>query len=63
MPLQASTILLKADRRRAALNPPLPPISHKQVQCSELATLLTEEDYNLSITVNLLSFHFHYFAF
>ena len=39
MPLQASTILLKADRRRAALNPPLPPISHDQVQHSELATI------------------------
>ena len=39
MPLQASTTLLKADRRRATLNPPLPPISHKQVQCGKLATL------------------------
>ena len=31
MPIQASTILLRADQRRAALNPPLPPISHDQV--------------------------------
>ena len=31
MPLQASTILLRADQRRAALDPPLPPISHEQV--------------------------------
>ena len=63
MPLQASTILLRADQRRAdqrgayqrraALDPPLPPISHDQVQCGKLASLLTEEDYNLSTMVNL----------
>ena len=53
MSLQASTILLRADCRRAALDPPLPPISHDQVRCSELASLLTEEDYNLSTKVNL----------
>ena len=53
MPLQASTILLRADQRRAALDPPLPQISHDQVQHGELATLLTEEDYNLSTMVNL----------
>ena len=56
MPLHDSTILLQADWRRAALNPPLPPISHDQVQHSELATLLTEEDYNLSTMVNLFFF-------
>ena len=61
MPLQDSTILLRADQRRAALNPPLPPISHDQVRCSELATLLTEEDYNFSTMVNL-KFHFYYSA-
>ena len=43
MPLQASTILLRVDQRRAALNPPIPPISHDQVQHGELMTLLTEE--------------------
>ena len=53
MPLQASTILLKADCKRAALDPPLPPISHDQVRCSELASLLIEENYNLSTMVNL----------
>ena len=62
MPLQASTILLQADQRRAALNPPLVPISPDQVQCSELATLLTEEDYNLSTMVNL-KFSFSLFCF
>ena len=31
MPLQASTILLRADQRRAALDPPLPLISYDQV--------------------------------
>ena len=31
MPLQASTILLRADQRRAALDPTLPLISHDQV--------------------------------
>ena len=53
MPLQASTILLRADQRRAALDPPPPLISHDQVYCGELATLLTEEDYNPSTMVNL----------
>ena len=57
MPLQDSTILQRADCRRAALDPPLPPISHDQVQCGELASLVTEEDYNLSTMVNLLSFN------
>ena len=57
MPLQASTILLRVDERRAALNPPLPPISHNQVRFGELVTLLTEEDYNLLTIVNL-KFHF-----
>ena len=52
MPLQASTILLRADQRRAALNPPLPPISHDQVLGGELATSLTDEDYNLTTVVN-----------
>ena len=61
MLLQANTILLQVDQRRAALNPPLPPISHDQVHCSKLATLLTEEDYNPSTMVNL-KFHFYYFA-
>ena len=61
MPLQASTILLQADQRRAGLNPPLPLISHDQVQSGKLATLLTEEDYNLSTMVNL-KFHFYYYA-
>ena len=61
MPLQASTILLRADQRTAALNPPLPPISHGQVQCSKLEILLTDKDYNLPTMVNL-KFHFYYFA-
>ena len=57
MPLQASTILLRVDQRRAALNPPLPPISHDQVLHGELVTLLTEEDYYLTTMVNP-KFHF-----
>ena len=44
MPLQASTILLRADCRRAVLDPPLLPISHDQVQCSKLASLLTKKE-------------------
>ena len=51
MPLQASTILLRGDQRRAALNPPLPPISRDQVLHGELATLLTDNDYNLTTMV------------
>ena len=31
MPLQASTILLRADQRRATLDSPLPPISYDHV--------------------------------
>ena len=57
IPLQASTILLKADQRRAAVNHPLPPLSHDQVLCGGLVTLLTEEDYNLMTMVNL-NFYF-----
>ena len=57
MSLQASTILLRADLGRASLNPPLPPISHDQILCGELTTLLTEEDYNLMTMVSL-KFHF-----
>ena len=53
MHLQASTILLRADHRREVVDPPLPPISHDQVRRSKLASLLTEEDYNLSTMVNL----------
>ena len=60
MPLQASTIILRADQRRAALDSPLPPISHDQVHHGEVATLLTEEDYNLSTMVNLYKFYFYY---
>ena len=52
MPLQASTILLRVDQRRAALNPPLPPISHDRVLCGELAVLLADKDYNLTTMVN-----------
>ena len=56
MPVQTSTILLQADQRRAALNPPLPLISHDQVQCGELTTLLTKEDYNLYYGKSEVSF-------
>ena len=51
MPLQASTILLQADQRQAASDPPLLPITKEQTECRELASLLIEEDYNLSTMV------------
>ena len=62
-PLQASLVLIKADRRRASLVPLLPPITKEQISWGELSSLLVEEDYNLSTLVskfpknkNLLSY-------
>ena len=62
-PLQASSVLIKADRRRASLVPPLPPIAKEQILQGELSSLLVEEDYNLSTMMskffknkNLLSY-------
>ena len=67
MPLQASTILLQADQRQAASNPPLPPITKEQILHGELASLVIEEDYNLAtmVTVKLyiLSFNNYLFSF
>ena len=51
-PLQASSVLIKADRQRAALVPPLPPIIREQIMQGELSSLLIEEDYNLSMMVS-----------
>ena len=51
MPLQASTILLWADQRQAASDPPLPPHTKEQIECGELASLWIEEDYNPSTMV------------
>ena len=44
MPLQVSTILLHADQRRAASDPPLLPITKEHIEHGELASLLIEED-------------------
>ena len=52
-PLQASSVLFQADRRRVALDPPLPPITTVQIQHGELSTLLEEDDYNLASMVNI----------
>ena len=51
-PLQASSVLIKADRRRASLVHPLPPITKEQILQGELSSLLVEEDYNLSTMVS-----------
>ena len=51
-PLQASSVLIKADRCQAMLNPPLPPISKEEIWQGKLLSLLTEEDYNLSTMVS-----------
>ena len=52
-PLQASTVPFKADQRRAALDPPLPPITRDQIQhvwnCQHYSL---EDDYNLATMVN-----------
>ena len=50
-PLQASTMLFKADRR-AALNPPLPPITREQILHGYLSELLEQSDYDLTTMVN-----------
>ena len=50
-PLQVSTILLWADRREVASDPPLLPITKEQIECGELASLLIEEDCNISTMV------------
>ena len=52
IPLQANTVLFKADQRRAALDPPLPPITRDQILHGELSTLLEEDDYDLSTIVS-----------
>ena len=59
-PLQASTILLRADQRRTSSNPPLPPITCDQIAHGELVSLLEESDYNLTIMVNLKPYHIIY---
>ena len=41
-PLQASSVLIKADRQRAALNPPLPPIMKEEIMQGKLSSLLIE---------------------
>ena len=51
-PLQASTVLFKADQRSAALDPPLLPITRDQILHDELSTLLEEDDYYLSTMVS-----------
>ena len=51
-PLQVSTMLCKADRRRAALNPPLPPITREQILHGDLSEQLEESDYDLTTMVN-----------
>ena len=51
-PLQASSVLIKVDRRRASLVPSLPPITKEQILQGELSSLLVQEDYNLSTMVS-----------
>ena len=61
-PLQASSVLIRADRRRASLVPPHPPITREQISRGELSSLLEEEDYNLSTMVSKFSkqrIHYH----
>ena len=51
-PLQASSVLIKADRHKAALDPPLPSISKEEIMQGKLSSLLIEEDYNLLMMVS-----------
>ena len=61
MPLQASTILLRADQREVASDPSLLPITKEQILYGELASLLIEDDYNLAtmVTVKLYIIYFN----
>ena len=54
--LTASTVLFKANRRRAAQNPPLPPITREQILHTDLKNLLQESDYDLTTMVIPYSF-------
>ena len=45
-PLQASMVLFKADQRKAAQRPPLPPITKEQILNGDLKNLLEESDYD-----------------
>ena len=51
-PLQACSVLIKADQRRVASDPPLPLITGDQILHGELATLLEDDDYSLTTMVN-----------
>ena len=44
-PLQASSVLIKADRQRGTLDPPLPPITKEDIMQGKLSSFLIEEDY------------------
>ena len=54
-PLQASTVLFKADQRRAAQYPPLPPITQEQIMNGNLKHLLEDTNYDLSTMVTQYS--------
>ena len=47
-----STVLFRVDQKRAALDPPLPPITRDQIVHGELLALLEEDDYDLTTMVN-----------
>ena len=47
-------ILLRADQRQVASDPPLPSIKKEQILRGELSSLLTEEDYNLTMMVTII---------
>ena len=51
-PLQASSVLIKTDRRRVASDPCLPLMTGDQILHRELTTLLEDDDYNLATIVN-----------
>ena len=49
--LQASTVLFRADQRRAAQKPPPPPITKEQILNSDLKHLLDDSYYDLTAMV------------
>ena len=51
-PLQASSVLIKADGQRTMLESTLAPITKEEIMQGKLSSLLIEEYYNISMMVS-----------
>ena len=52
-PIAGKHSTIPSRSKKSSLRPPLPSITHEQIACGELASLLEEDDYNLTTMVNL----------